>query len=102
MIECLQPRKRTPVEVALQGRFCVCRTRLIQGEAVVSWEEASTCTGRTPRGRGPSTHARIAEIMPGRAISRQGLATTCKDPLTEALTVGGGRDLVWRMSPYER
>ena len=29
---------------------------------------------------GPSTYARIAEIMSGRAVSQQGLATTCKDP----------------------
>ena len=35
--------------------------------------------GRTPRGRGQSTCARIAEIMSGRAIFQQGLATTCKD-----------------------
>jgi hypothetical protein len=32
-------------------------------------------------GRGPSTYARIAEIMSGKAISQQGLTTTCKDPL---------------------
>ena len=36
--------------------------------------------------------------MSGRAISQQGLATTCEDPLTKASTVGGGRDLVWRRS----
>jgi len=28
---------------------------------------------------GPSTYARVAEIMSGRAISQQGLAATCKD-----------------------
>ena len=28
---------------------------------------------------GPSTYARIAEIMSGKAIFQQGLATTCKD-----------------------
>jgi hypothetical protein len=31
----------------------------------------------------PSTYTRVAEIMSGRAISQQGLATTCKDPETE-------------------
>jgi hypothetical protein len=72
----------------------VCRTRQNRGEAVVSWEEASESTRRTPRGRGPSTYARIAEIMPGKAISQQGLTATCKDSLTKAVTVGGGRDLV--------
>ena len=38
--------------------------------------------------------------MTGRAISQQGLATTCKDlPYKEDEI--GRRDLVWRMSPYE-
>ena len=64
--------------------------------------EGGTCslgwvTLRTRRFLGAKASGR-----PGWAISQQGLATTCKDPLTEALTVGGGRDLVWRMSPYER
>ena len=59
-------------------------------------------TEGTPRGRGPSTHTRIAEITSGRAISQQGLAITCKDSSTKATTVGGERDLVWRMGPYER
>jgi hypothetical protein len=51
------------------------------GEAEAFWEETGRCTGGTLRGRGPSTHARIAEITSGRAISQQGLATTCKDLL---------------------
>ncbi len=42
---------------------------------------------------------RLVEITSGKAISQQGLATTCKDPSTKAATVGDGRDLVWRMSP---
>ena len=40
--------------------------------------------------------------MSGRAISQQGLAATCKDLPAEAKAEGGGRVLVWRMSPYER
>jgi len=40
--------------------------------------------------------------MPGRAISQQRLAATCKDPLKEAEARVSGRVLVWRMSPYER
>jgi len=51
---------------------------------------------------GPSTYARIAEITSGRAISQQGLATTCKDPAHNGYTGGAGRGMVWRMSPYER
>ena len=46
------------------------------------------CTRETRRGvqaptQGPSAYARIAEIMSGRAIPQQGLATTCKDPAYE-------------------
>ena len=37
-------------------------------------------TKGTLRGRGPSAYTRIAEITSGRAITQQGLATTCKDP----------------------
>ena len=40
------------------------------------WAQASK---KTRRGMGPSAYARIAEITLGRAISQQGLATTCKD-----------------------
>ena len=43
---------------------------------------------------GPSTYTRVAEIMSGRTVSQQGLAATCKDPPTKAMTVGGGRYLV--------
>jgi hypothetical protein len=59
-------------------------------------------TEGTLRGKGPGSYVRIAEITSGRAISQQGLATTCKDSPTKAMTVGGERDLVWRMGPYER
>jgi len=37
------------------------------------------CTEETLRGKGPSTHVRIAEITPGRTIIQQRLAATCKD-----------------------
>ena len=50
---------------------------------------------------GPSTCTRDSETTSGRAISQQGLATTCKDPSARGTGVGG-RVLVWRMSPYER
>ena len=59
-----------------------CRTRFLWGEADVSWEEVGKCTSWARRGMGPSAYARIVEIMSGRAISQQGLATTCKDPPT--------------------
>ncbi len=46
-------------------------------------------TEGTPRGRGPGAYTRTAETTSGRAISQQGLATTCKDSPTKATTVGG-------------
>jgi Universal stress protein family len=51
---------------------------------------------------GPSTCTRVAEIMSGRTIAQQGLATTCKDRAHNGHTGGAGRVVVWRMSPYER
>jgi hypothetical protein len=49
---------------------------------------------------GPSACARIAEITSGRAISQQGLATTCKDSSDQGRPEVGERDLAWRMSPW--
>jgi hypothetical protein len=69
--------------------------------AVVFREESSNRTGRALRGKGPSAYVRIAEIMSGRAIFQQGLTTTCKDPRI-SFVESEGRNLVWRMSPYER
>ena len=78
------------------------RTRFPWGEADVFREETEKSSRRAWRGRGPSAYARIAEITSGRAISQQGLATTCKDRLTKEETEAGERDLAWRMSPSER
>jgi hypothetical protein len=78
------------------------RTRLLWGETGVLGEGTDVCSRGARRGRGPSTCARIAEITSGRAISQQGLATTCKDPARNGRTGGAGRGMVWRMSPYER
>ena len=58
----------------------VCRTRALWREANVPGEEAGKSTRETQRSMGPGTYARIAEIMSGRAVSQQGLATTCEDP----------------------
>ncbi len=65
-----------------RGSF-TCRTRFPWREADVLGEEVSECIRGTWRGMGPSAYARIAEIMSGRAISQQGLATTCKDLVSE-------------------
>jgi hypothetical protein len=61
-----------------RGNF-VCRTRFPWREANVLGEETGKCTRETQRSMDPDTCAKVAEIMSGRAISQQGLATTCKD-----------------------
>ena len=61
----------------------MCRTRFPWREAGVLGEEMGERIRGTWRGMGPSAYARIAEIMSGRAISQQGLATTCKDLVYE-------------------
>ena len=78
-MEWLQPREALAVEVALQRHFCARRTSYLLGEAVALREEASKSTAGEPRGRGPSTYTRIAEIMLGKASFQQGRAATCKD-----------------------
>ena len=49
-------------------------------ETEVLREETGRSTEGMLRGKGPCTYTRIAEIMSGRVVSQQGLATTCKDP----------------------
>jgi len=71
-----------------------CRTSFSCREAEVLGEEMGICIQETWRGMGPGDYTRIAEIMLGRAISQQGLAITCKDPLTKETNQGDGRDLV--------
>jgi hypothetical protein len=48
-----------------------CRARPPEGEADTFREETGRGTGETLRGRGLSAHARIVEIMSGRANSQQ-------------------------------
>ena len=81
----------SPPKLPCGDRFAR-RTRLTWGETGVLGEEADTRSRGARRGKGPSTYARIAEIMSGRAISQQGLATTCKDPARKARAEarGGG------------
>jgi len=78
------------------------RTRFPWGETGVSGEGMDTCNRGARRGMGPSAYARVAEIMSGRAIRQQGLASTCKDRACNGEPGGAGRGMVWRMSPYER
>ena len=76
------PKLRSLLKLHCRDNF-VCRTRFPWREAGVLGEEMSECIRGTWRGMGPSAYARIAEIMSGRAISQQGLATTCKDLVYE-------------------
>jgi hypothetical protein len=64
--ECLHPRKGSLCGHCRQGLSGVAE-RVISKREVVSWEEASTRTGRTRRGQGPSTCVWMAEITSGRA-----------------------------------
>ncbi len=56
------------------------RSRCNVAEAVTFREEMDEGTGEASRDKGPGTYGGIAEIASGRAISQQGLVTTCKDP----------------------
>ena len=74
-------------------RGCVTsRTPLPLREADVFWEETGKCTGRSWRGRGPSTHARIVETTSGTTNFQQGLAATCKDLLYRGRTLSQQED----------
>ena len=66
------------------------RTRFSWREVGVVGEEVGKRTRRARRGMGPSAYARIAEITSGRAISQQGLVTTCKDPPTKGVPEAEG------------
>ena len=101
MKEWLQPRNGVRAKVA--ARVVVVRRPICNmGKAEATWEETgeSTTWGTGVRAQAPREGG--VEITSRRPISQQGLAATCKDPPTEALTIGGGRDLGWRMSQYER
>ena len=72
------------------------------GKAEVAREETGRSTSRAAGVQVQASREGLVEVTSGRAISQQGLAATCEDPPTEAEAEGGGRDLVWRMSPVER
>jgi len=69
------------------------RTRFPWGEAGVLGEGMDKCSRGARRGMGPSACTRVAEIMSGRAIAQQGLATTCKDPAYKGYAGGVGRGI---------
>ncbi len=61
------------------------------GKADVLWEETSKRTMGTAGVRVQASGERFAEVTLGRSYVQQGLTATCKDPLTKALSIGGGR-----------
>ena len=53
------------------------------GKADAQEEETGKCTPAAAGIRVPASKERLAEITSGTATTQQGLAATCKDPLTE-------------------
>ncbi len=88
--------KGKPALKSLSGS-CGRRPSSNVGKAEVAGEETGTGTLRAAAVRVLASRERLAEITSGRAIPQQGLTATCKDRPTKAMTVGGGRGLVWRM-----
>ncbi len=99
--ECLQPRKRNPMVKSLHGIDANRRPVHNVGKAKASWEETSM---RTARGAGVGDQARregIAEVNVGKDHLPAGAGSNLQRPPVEGAG-DRGRDLVWRMSPYER
>lgn len=61
------------------------------GKADALWEETSMRTMGTAGVRVQASGKGFVEETLGRSYVQQGLTATCTDPLTEALTIGGGR-----------
>jgi hypothetical protein len=80
----------------------MCRSPLSGEKADAFREETGKSTGRTSRGRGAERPCKDCRDNVGKAISQQGLATTCKDSSDEGKPEVDERDLAWRMSQSER
>ena len=94
--------KTTPAQKSLSGTMRESRPISPWGRPKSCWEATGKSTARPAVTEVLASKERLAEITSGRANSQQGLATTCKDPPYRAVPEIGGRDLVRRMSPYER
>ncbi len=57
---------------------------------------------RARQGRGPSTHTQVVEITSGSTIYQQGARSNLQRPTDQGEPEAGGRNLVGRMSQYER
>ena len=99
--EWLQPRKQRPPRnhrVELRGK----PTHYPLGKADDMGEATSKSTPYPTVAEVQTSKQCLAEITSGRPHSQQELAITCKDPPNEAKAEVGGRELGWRVSPYER
>jgi len=96
------PEISVPCEVVMQG--VVSRAKLLPRKVrpMSSGKKRVFAPEGTRRGMGPGDSTQIVEITSGRAISQQGLTTTCEDLSLKPKKRGEGRVLVWRMSRYER
>jgi hypothetical protein len=72
------------------------------GETEASWEETSVCTGRESRDRGPGHLVRSTGNNIGKDHFPAGIGDNLQGPGGIGTTEAAGRDLVWRMSSYER
>ena len=61
------------------------------GKVDALWEETSMCTMGTTGVRVQASGERFVEVTLGRCYAQPGLTATGEDPLTEAVTTGGGR-----------
>ena len=62
------------------------------GKADALWEETSTCTMGTAGVRVQASGEGFVEVTLGRCYAQPGgLTATGEDPLTEAVTIDGGR-----------
>ena len=61
------------------------------GKADALWEETSMRTIGSAGVRVQASGERFVEVTLGRCYAQPGLTATGEDPLTKAVTVGGGR-----------
>jgi len=80
----LQPREISPYRSRRVENFARCRVGPDVMKADASWEETGICTRRTAGVWVQASRERFTEIKLGRAISQQGLVTTCKDSLIKS------------------
>jgi len=72
------------------------------GKAAVLWEETGECTIGSHRGRGPGTWGKTCGDNVGKGQFPAGAGSNLQGPTSEVEAEVSGRELVWRMSPYER